>query len=90
MFERQKQAIKTINFDNAMMMAMSEHTSEIADMNRAQLWTGKDSGAAKMSPSYAISTKKAKAKKEKAGEWGGKREGSGRKVEVKRKVLDRL
>ena len=46
-----------------MMAAMSEYEMDIADMNRAQLWAGKDSSNTKMSPPYAKSTKKRKARK---------------------------
>ncbi|RKZ99996.1 MAG: hypothetical protein DRQ47_10150 [Gammaproteobacteria bacterium] len=47
----------------AMMAAMSEYETDIADMNRAQLWDGKTSANARMSPPYARSTKKRKIRK---------------------------
>jgi len=63
MFQRQRNNIATINFDQAMMVALSSQEDDIAELNRKQLYSGKDSAGVKMVPPYATSTKKYKRKK---------------------------
>ena len=63
MFQRTRNRLKQIDFEKAMMTAVSRFTDDVAEMNRAQLWDGKDSSNARMSPSYALSTKKTKSRK---------------------------
>jgi phage gpG-like protein len=63
MFQKTRNRLKQIDFEKAMMTAVSRFTDDVAEMNRAQLWAGKDSSNARMSPLYALSTKKLKARK---------------------------
>ena len=65
MFQRQKNKIRSINFDQAMMVALSSTPllEDIAEWNRRQMYAGKDSAGVKMVPPYTASTKKQKRKK---------------------------
>jgi len=63
MFQKTRNQIKKIDFEKAMMEALSRFTKDIADMNRTQFWKGVDSSATKMVPPYAFSTRRIKKKK---------------------------
>lgn len=63
MFARTRSQLQSIDFDHAMMVALSPLEEDIADLNRAQLWRGFDSSGLKMVPPYAKSTRKYKKKR---------------------------